>query len=100
LFCAIFGDQNLTIKLLLISALVFTQVFTFSQKSSVNFQMFLRLIQGTVFVVMIVSVVLVVVLTNVSVGDLFASLLAILPTGWGILSVSTFPAWCISNLPF
>ena len=75
---------------LLISA-PHSQVFTFSQKSSVNFQMFLRLIQGTVFVVMIAGVVLLVVLTDVSVGDLFASFLAILPTGWGILSVSIFP---------
>ena len=56
-----------------------------------NFQMFLRLIQGTVFVVMIVGVVLLVVLTDVSIGDLFASFLALFPTGWGILSVSISP---------
>lgn len=75
----------------LVAILLLFKIFTFSQKASVNFQMFLRLIQGTVFVLIIVGLALLVILTNVSLGDLFASLLAYLPTGWAILCIAI--AW-------
>lgn len=77
--------------LVLVGIILLFKIFTFSQKTSVNFQMFLRLVQGTVFVLLILGLALSVVLTNVSFGDLFASLLALVPTGWAIISIAI--AW-------
>lgn len=65
------------------------QVFTFSQKISVNFQLVLRFIQGLSFLVAIAGLAAAVALTGLSIPDIFASILAFLPTGWGILSVSS-----------
>jgi callose synthase len=68
---------------------VVSQVFTFSQKMSVNFQLLLRFIQGLAFLVALAGVVIAVVLTELSLPDIFACILAFVPTGWGILSVSS-----------
>lgn len=70
------------------------QAFTFSQKASAKFQLVVRLGQGVLFILLIAGVVLSIVYTPLSLGDVFASLLALLPTGWGILSVSSHSA-CI-----
>ena len=72
---------------LFISSLVL-QVFTFSQKISVNFQLLLRFIQGLSFLLAIAGLAVAVALTNLSIPDIFACILAFVPTGWGILSVS------------
>ncbi|KAL0675816.1 hypothetical protein Bca4012_003797 [Brassica carinata] len=66
-------------------------VFTFSRKISVNFQLVLRLAQGIAFLVALAVVTVGVVLTDLSVTDIFASVLALIPTGWGILSIAC--AW-------
>ncbi|KAH0891023.1 hypothetical protein HID58_053452, partial [Brassica napus] len=67
------------------------KVFTFSRKISVNFQLVLRLAQGIAFLVALAVVTVGVVLTDLSVTDIFASVLALIPTGWGILSIAC--AW-------
>ncbi|XP_022729546.1 callose synthase 9 isoform X3 [Durio zibethinus] len=67
------------------------KVFTFSQKISVNFQLLLRFIQGLSFLVAIAGLAAAVVFTNLSIPDIFASILAFVPTGWGILSIAA--AW-------
>lgn len=72
---------------LFISSLVL-QVFTFSQKISVNFQLLLRFIQGLSFLLAIAGLAVAVALTDLSIPDIFACILAFVPTGWGILSVS------------
>ncbi|KAH7440681.1 hypothetical protein KP509_03G005500 [Ceratopteris richardii] len=72
----------------LIAIVLLFKIFTFSQKTSVNFQMFLRLFQGTVFVLLLAALALLIVLTALSFGDIFASLLALIPTGWAILSIA------------
>ncbi|MCO5610096.1 hypothetical protein L7F22_064331 [Adiantum nelumboides] len=77
--------------LVLVGIVLLFKIFTFSQKTSVNFQMFLRLFQGTVFVILLAALALLIVLTTFSVGDIFSSLLALIPTGWGILSIAI--AW-------
>lgn len=64
------------------------QVFTFSQKISVNFQLLLRFIQGVSFLLAIAGLVAAIVITSLTVPDIFACVLAFVPTGWGILSVS------------
>lgn len=40
------------------------------------------------FLAVVAGVSVAVVLTNLTIGDVFASALAIIPTGWGLLSVS------------
>lgn len=68
---------------------VIAQVFSFSQKASVNFQLLLRLIQGVSFMLALAGIAVAIVVTDLSVPDIFACILAFVPTGWGILSVSS-----------
>lgn len=77
--------------LVLVGIILIFKVFSFSQKASVNFQMLLRLVQGMVFIMLVAGLVVIVALTPLSIGDVFASLLAVIPTGWGILSIGI--AW-------
>lgn len=58
-----------------------------SQKSSANFQLILRLFQMIVFLAIIGGVVVAVAVTSLTIGDVFASALSLIPTGWGLLSV-------------
>ncbi|TKY50586.1 Callose synthase 9 [Spatholobus suberectus] len=67
------------------------KVFTFSQKISVNFQLLLRFIQGVSLLVALAGLAVAVILTDLSLPDIFASMLAFIPTGWGILSIAA--AW-------
>ncbi|KAL0699345.1 hypothetical protein Bca4012_055467 [Brassica carinata] len=70
---------------------VLFKVFTFSQKISVNFQLVLRFVQGISLLAALAGITVAVVLTDLSVTDIFASVLAFIPTGWGILSIAC--AW-------
>lgn len=65
------------------------QIFTYNPKKSVDFQLVLRFSQGVASIGLVAVVCLVVAFTPVSIADLFASILAFIPTGWGILSVSS-----------
>lgn len=67
------------------------QVFTFSQKASVNFQLVLRLIQSISFLLVLAGLAAAIALTDLSLVDVFACILAFVPTGWGILSIAV--AW-------
>ncbi|KAK8506312.1 hypothetical protein V6N13_016471 [Hibiscus sabdariffa] len=67
------------------------KVFTFSQKISVNFQLLLRFIQGLAFLLAIAGLAAAVVFTKLTIPDIFACILAFVPTGWGILSIAA--AW-------
>lgn len=71
--------------------IILFKIFTFSQKMSVNFQLFLRFIQGIFFMVALAGLAVAVALTELSVMDIFACILAFVPTGWGILSIAA--AW-------
>ncbi|BBH04333.1 glucan synthase-like 10 [Prunus dulcis] len=71
--------------------IVLFKVFTFSQKISVNFQLLLRFIQGVSFLLALAGLAVAVKLSDLSVADVFASILAFIPTGWGILSIAI--AW-------
>ncbi|GMP92008.1 hypothetical protein CsSME_00042420 [Camellia sinensis var. sinensis] len=71
--------------------IILFKVFTFSQKISVNFQLLLRFIQGLSFLLAVAGVAVAVIFTKLSVADIFASILAFVPTGWGILSIAV--AW-------
>ncbi|CAN4089723.1 unnamed protein product [Withania somnifera] len=71
--------------------LILFKVFTFSQKISVNFQLLLRFVQGLSFLLAVAGLAAAVVLTDLTVTDVLACVLAFIPTGWGILSIAI--AW-------
>ncbi|XP_075514445.1 callose synthase 10-like isoform X2 [Primulina tabacum] len=64
------------------------KIFTFSPKRSTNFQLMLRFMQGVTALGLIIALCLVVLFTDLSVPDLFASILAFIPTGWLILCLA------------
>lgn len=71
------------------AVVVILQVYTFSPKRSSEFQLlFVRFIQGVTSLGLIAAICLLVIFTSLTVADLFASMLAFIATGWGILSVS------------
>lgn len=71
--------------------IILFKVFTFSQKISVNFQLLLRFIQGVSFMLATAGLIVAIIFTNLSVPDIFACILAFVPTGWGILCIAS--AW-------
>ncbi|KAG0624695.1 hypothetical protein M758_3G268300 [Ceratodon purpureus] len=72
----------------IVGVFILFKIFTFSQKASANFQLIVRLFQGVVFLAVVAGVSVAVVLTDLTIGDVFASALAIIPTGWGLLSIA------------
>ncbi|KAH0462751.1 hypothetical protein IEQ34_010326 [Dendrobium chrysotoxum] len=64
------------------------KIFTFSPRKSSNLQLLLRFIQGVTSIGLIVAIALFVAFTDLSVVDLFASILAFVPTGWAILCIA------------
>ena len=53
-----------------------------------NFQLLLRFIQGLTLLLALAGIAVAVALTDLSIVDIFAAILAFIPTGWGIVSVS------------
>jgi callose synthase len=88
-------DTSLTVYgfswVVLAVLIILFKVFTFSQKISVNFQLLLRFVQGVSLLFALAGLAVAVILTDLSVPDIFASILAFIPTGWGILSIAA--AW-------
>jgi callose synthase len=74
--------------LVIIGLVIIFKVFTVSQKASANFQLAVRLFQGLLFVCLIAGLVVSIVLSPLTVGDVFALALALVPTGWGLLSIA------------
>ncbi|KAK9995555.1 hypothetical protein SO802_020241 [Lithocarpus litseifolius] len=75
----------------LVAIVMIFKVFTYSPKKSSNFQLLMRFTQGVTSIVLVAAVSLVVILTNLSIADLFACILAFIPTGWGIICLAI--AW-------
>ncbi|KAK1589242.1 hypothetical protein Q3G72_031874 [Acer saccharum] len=71
--------------------IILFKVFTFSQKISVNFQLLLRFIQGVSLILLLAGLAVAAILTKLTIGDIFACVLAFIPTGWGILCIAS--AW-------
>jgi len=67
---------------------IIVQVFGLNPKAMVHFQLFLRLVKSIALLMVLAGLIVAIVFTNLSVTDVFASILAFVPTGWGILSVS------------
>lgn len=58
------------------------------KKFSADFQLMFRLLKLFLFIGFIVTLVMLFKFLSLTVGDIFASLLAFLPTGWAILSIA------------
>ncbi|XP_024168978.1 callose synthase 10 [Rosa chinensis] len=72
----------------LITVVMIFKVFTLSQKKSAKFQLFMRFTQGVTSMGLVAAIVLLVIFTRLSIADLFASILAIIPTGWAIICLA------------
>ncbi|KAH1246117.1 Callose synthase 10 [Glycine max] len=75
----------------LVGIVLIFKIFAYSPKKAANFQVVLRFAQGVASIGLVAAVCLVVAFTQLSIADLFASILAFIPTGWGILSLAI--AW-------
>lgn len=64
------------------------QVFSLNPKAMVHFQLLLRLVKSIALLVVLAGLIVAIVSTSLSFADVLASILAYVPTGWGILSVS------------
>nr|CAB3502210.1 unnamed protein product [Digitaria exilis] len=71
--------------------LVLLLVFGLNPKAMVHFQLFLRLVKSIALLMVLAGLIMAVVFTKLSIYDVFASILAFVPTGWGILSIAV--AW-------
>nr|XP_048330411.1 callose synthase 10 isoform X2 [Ziziphus jujuba var. spinosa] len=72
----------------LIAIVLVFKIFTYSSKKSSNFQLVIRFTQGVSSLGLLAAIVLVIVFTNLSIPDLFACILAFIPTGWAILCLA------------
>ena len=72
---------------LVVVVLIF-KIFTYSPKKSADFQLVMRFSQGVAAIGLVAAVCLVVAFTNLTIPDLFASILAFIPTGWAVLSLA------------
>ncbi|XP_026434852.1 callose synthase 10-like isoform X3 [Papaver somniferum] len=80
---------------ILVAFVMIFKIFTFVPRKS---SILLRFVQGLTAIGLIVLVTLVVVFTKLSVPDLFAGILAFIPTGWAILSIAITWKWIIKHL--
>ncbi|KAK7302196.1 hypothetical protein RJT34_13078 [Clitoria ternatea] len=75
----------------LVGIVLISKIFTYTPRKSADFNVVLRFSQGLAALGVVAAVCLVVAFTKLSIADLFASILAFIPTGWGILSLAI--AW-------
>ncbi|XP_008788670.2 callose synthase 10 isoform X2 [Phoenix dactylifera] len=73
--------------IVLFAIIVIFKIFTLSPKKT-DIQLFLRFAQGIFAIGLIAALVVVVAVTNLTIPDLFASLLAFIATGWAILCLA------------
>uniref|UniRef100_A0A5B7BUS1 1,3-beta-glucan synthase n=1 Tax=Davidia involucrata TaxID=16924 RepID=A0A5B7BUS1_DAVIN len=77
--------------IVLVGIVMTFKIFTFSPKKSTNFQLIIRFMQGVASLGLIAALCLVVVFSDLSIADLFACILAFIPTGWAIICLAI--AW-------
>lgn len=84
--------------LILVAIILIFKVFTFSKKISVNFQLMVRFIQGATFIAVVTGLAVTVAVSSLTVTDLFASILAFVPTGWLIICLAITWKSVVKNL--
>jgi len=60
------------------------------RKFSAEFQLVFRLIKGLIFITFISIIIILIAIPHMTVQDIFVCILAFMPTGWGLLLVSSF----------
>ncbi|XP_044487374.1 callose synthase 10 [Mangifera indica] len=74
--------------IILVFIVMIFKIFTLSPKRSGSFQLIMRFMQGVTSMGLIVAISLFVYFTDLTVADLFSSILAFIPTGWAILCLA------------
>ncbi|KAM3282637.1 callose synthase 5 [Capsicum chacoense] len=75
--------------LVIVFVMVVLKVISLGRKKfSADFQLMFRLLKLFLFIGFVVTLVILFRFLNLTVGDIFASLLAFLPTGWALLSIA------------
>ncbi|KAL2933328.1 Callose synthase 10 [Bienertia sinuspersici] len=64
------------------------KIFSFSPKKYAGFQLWMRFFQGVTALGLVAAITLVIILTDLTIPDLFACVLAFVATGWGILCIA------------
>ncbi|KAH9620010.1 hypothetical protein KSS87_003509 [Heliosperma pusillum] len=67
---------------------VIFKIFSFSPKKYAGFQLWMRFFQGVTAMGLVATVIVVIILTDLTIPDLFACVLGFIATGWGILCVA------------
>ncbi|XP_027344376.1 callose synthase 5-like [Abrus precatorius] len=74
--------------LVILAVVVILKIVSMGRKTfSADFQLMFRLLKSCLFVGIVVVLVLMFNLLSLTVGDIFASLLAFLPTGWALIQI-------------
>ncbi|XVF54616.1 hypothetical protein PTKIN_Ptkin05aG0196000 [Pterospermum kingtungense] len=84
----------------LVGFVMLFKIFSYSPKKSRDFQLVMRFMQGVISIALVVALCLVVAFTDLSIADLFACILAFIPTGWAILCVSYYLLYFLLWIPF
>ncbi|KAG6551246.1 hypothetical protein Mapa_007172 [Marchantia paleacea] len=75
--------------LVIIAVLAVLKIVSMGRRRfSADFQLMFRLLKALLFIGFVTIVIVLFLFAKLSVGDLFASLLAFLPTGWGLLMIA------------
>ncbi|KAL2634599.1 hypothetical protein R1flu_006078 [Riccia fluitans] len=75
--------------LVIIAVLAVLKIVSMGRRRfSADFQLMFRLLKALLFIGFVTIVIVLFLFARLSVGDLFASLLAFLPTGWGLLMIA------------
>jgi callose synthase len=77
--------------IVVVAFLILLKIVSFGRKRfSADFQLMFRLVKALAFIAAVATLSLCLVFTRLTFRDLFSSILAFVPTGWGLLSVSVF----------
>ncbi|XP_062148060.1 callose synthase 5 isoform X3 [Alnus glutinosa] len=75
--------------LVIVAVMIILKIVSMGRKKfSADFQLMFRLLKLLLFIGSIVTVVVLFTVLDLTVGDIFASLLAFMPTGWALLQIS------------
>ncbi|RAL39881.1 hypothetical protein DM860_013082 [Cuscuta australis] len=75
--------------LVIVAVMIILKIVSMGRKKfSADFQLMFRLLKLFLFIGFVVTLVILFAFLSLTVGDIFASLLAFLPTGWAILQIA------------
>ncbi|KAL5708603.1 Callose synthase 5 [Ranunculus cassubicifolius] len=87
------GNTNIMVYalswLVIVAVMIILKIVSMGRKTfSADFQLMFRLLKLSLFIGTIVTFVILFTLLSLTVGDIFASILAFMPTGWAILQIA------------